>query len=333
MRADAPMLNRRSLLAFGGAACASLLMPARAGAASPVAGIEGKAFGTGWSVTLPADSEQRLDGLRARIDALLAGLDLAFSPWRADSIVGRFNAGTEREMAVGGEVAEVADAALAIAGASDGHFDPTVGPLVGRWGFGPIHGAAARPGGWRGLAAGNGHLAKTEPELTLDLCGIAKGHALDRMVSLLGEAGHGHFLIDLGGELAARGSHPSGRPWRVGIEDPRPGVDALAGALRLDGMAVATSGDRINGYDIGARRYSHIIDPATCEPVDSALASVSVLAPSGREADGWATALMAAGQAGPDLAGGARLAALFLFRDGQGGLTRVATGAFDKHVA
>src|SRR5690606_29630121 len=123
--------------------------------------------------------------------------------------------------------------------------------------------------------------------LTLDLCGIAKGHALDRMVATLLDEGHEHFLVDLGGELAARGWHPSGRAWQVGIEYPLPGRGNIAGVLRLDKLAVATSGDRANGYDIGRRRYSHIIDPGTREPVDSSLGSVSVLMATAREADGW----------------------------------------------
>ena len=85
------------------------------------------------------------------------------------------------------------------------------------------------------------------------------------------------------------------------------------------------------GYDIGSRRFSHIIDPATREPVESRLASVSVLAPTGREADGWATALMAAGGAGPALAGRRGISALFLFREGDG-LRRTVTGHFAQHL-
>jgi len=95
---------------------------------------------------------------------------------------------------------------------------------------------------------------------------------------------------------------------------------------------VATSGDRANGYDLDHRRYSHIIDPATREPVTGALASVSVLMESACLADGWATALMAAGDAGPTLADRNGISALFLFRDGAN-LRRVLTGTFGRHFA
>ncbi len=230
------------------------------------------------------------------------------------------------------EVVDVTRSALRIAKASGGRFDPTVGPLVARWSFGLIHDGEIVSNGWREIDAGGRHLVRKRPGLTLDLCGIAKGHALDRMVALLLDAGLDHFLIDLGGELAARGRHPSGRIWQVGVEDPRLGSADLAGVLLLDGMAVATSGDRANGYALGGRRYSHIIDPASREPVAGALASVSVLLPTGREADGWATALLATGPEGPELARRQRIPALFVFRDG-GGLRRVATETFEDQFA
>lgn len=327
MRFAGKGLNRRGFLALGGTA---LFAAGTAARAAPLAGLAGTALGTGWSVALPAGAD--VAGLRERLAALLDGIDYAFSPFRPESAIGRFNAGADAEAAVPGEVVEVTRAALAIAGASGGAFDPTVGPLVARWGFGPIRAGETKAGGWRGIHAGNGHLARDRQGLTLDLCGIAKGHALDRMAALLRDAGHEDFLIDLGGELSARGRHPSGRAWRVGIEDPQPGAEGLAAVLDLAGMAVATSGDRVNGYDLGGRRYSHIIDPKAGEPVESAPASVSVLMPTGREADGWATALMAAGAAGPALASRQGIPALFLFRAG-GGLRRVATGTFERHLA
>jgi thiamine biosynthesis lipoprotein len=328
MRFRPTTLDRRDFLALGGAFLLAAGASNYAQGAPALTVLSGSAFGTHWSVSLPAGSH--FAGLPERLDALLAHLDLAFSPWRADSVVARFNSGAARDMAVSDEIADVTRSALAIARASNGAFDPTVGPLVARWGFGPIHGNSSRSQSWLGLSADNAHIAKADSDLTLDLCGIAKGHAVDRMVVLLLDAGHQNFLIDVGGELAARGRHPSGRIWQVGIEHPLPGRGDIAGVLRLANVAVATSGDRANGYDIGRRRYSHIIDPGTREPVDSKLASVSVLMETAREADGWATTLMSAGQAGPDLARRQDLSALFLFRDGQN-LRSIPTGDFRLH--
>lgn len=330
MRSRPKGFDRRTFLAACGSALLCAGAPAHAAGAAPLTVIGGDAFGTGWSVSLPAGTDPA--GLQARLAALLGEVDGIFSPWRTDSLVGRFNAGEDDAMAVPDELADVVGTGLRIAAQSGGRFDPTVGPLVARWGFGPIRGGEPPAHGWRGIRAGDGLLARADRALTLDLCGIAKGHALDRMVALLLDAGHDSFLVDLGGELAARGSHPSGRPWQVGIEDPRSDADGLAGILALRDMAVATSGDRANGYDLGGRRYSHIVDPETREPVASPLASVSVLMPTACEADGWATALMAAGADGPRIARGRGIAALFQFRDGDG-VRSVATGTLARHLA
>lgn len=322
--------GRRRFLALGGAALLLAGAPALARAAMPVKALSGTAFGTGWRVVLRDDAG--ISGLGKRLTDTLQAIDLAFSPWRTDSVIGRFNRGDAQDMAVSDTVAGLVRSALAIAAASGGRFDPTVGPMVARWGFGPIDRGETPPEGWREIRAGNGHVSRRSPGLTLDFCGIAKGYALDRMVADLRDAGHEDFLVDLGGELAARGRHPSGRAWHVGIETPVPDAEGVEGVLRLDGMAVATSGDRRNGYDLGGRRYSHIIDPSTREPVAGAPASVSVLMPAALDADGWATALMAAGGEGPALARQQDIAALFLFRD-EGALRRVTTGGFERHLA
>lgn len=322
-------IDRRGFLAFAGTALLATSAPSVVGATASVTTVSGRAFGTQWTVTLPDSA--RVAGLSTGLHEMLGNVDQAFSPWRADSLVGRFNRAEADETVAPDEVVSVVRTALEISAGSDGYFDPTVGPMVARWGFGPIDTGQAPPDGWRHVRAENGHVTRDISGLTLDFCGIAKGHALDRMATLLLEAGHEHFLVDLGGEVAARGRHPSGRPWQVGLENPLVDRDGLEAVLRLDGMAVATSGDRRNGYDIGGRRYSHIIDPTAREPVASRLASVSVVMPLAIKADGWATALMAAGDAGPALARRHDIAALFLFRDGDG-LKHVATGDISRHL-
>ncbi|WP_299360417.1 FAD:protein FMN transferase [uncultured Paracoccus sp.] len=315
------LLTRRDVLSAG---LAALAAPALARAAGPVAVLAGAAFGTGWRVTLPAG--RHVDVHRGAIEALLASLDAALSPWRPDSAVSRFNAAAAGGRPVPQSTLRVTRAALDIARASAGCFDPTVGPLVARWGFGPIAGdAAAR---WTGVRVDGGHLVKEDDGLTLDLCGIGKGHALDRMAELLVERGEADFLVDLGGELLARGRHPSGRNWTVAVEDPRADrPDGMAAAvLRLNGEAVATSGTRRQGYDLGGRRISHIIDPRRRAPRQGRLEQVSVVAADAMTADGWATALMAAGATeGPALARRAGINALFVLADEP---APVMTGSF-----
>ncbi|MDO5647084.1 FAD:protein FMN transferase [Paracoccus sp. (in: a-proteobacteria)] len=307
-------LTRRHVIALTGAA---VLAPAVLRAAPATQALTGAAFGTEWRLVLGRAD----DRLRAPIAAELSVIDAQMSPWRGDSVIGRINRGGAGGHAVPDQTAGVIAAALRLAGDSGGAFDPSIGPLVAQWGFGPITGRA----GLEGLTAHGDHVTKARADQTIDLCGIAKGHALDRIADLLIARGHADFLLDMGGEVTAHGAHPSGRAWQVGVEHPR---DGMAEVLTLNGLTVATSGDRVNGFNLGGRRVSHIIDPRSGQPT-AGVAQVSVVAQDGMTADGWATALMAAGAQGPELAAARGLDALFINADG----TRHATPGFARHLA
>lgn len=321
---NGPRFSRRQFTALTGAA--ALALPSLAKGSEPVARLSGAAFGTGWRVSLPADVPAR--DLLPGIEAVLAGIDRQMSPWRRDSDISRFNAAPAGTHPLPDEALHVVRAALDIALLSGGAFDPTVGPLVARWGFGPIQGDGYPD--WRALTVAGNTLAKQAQGTTVDLCGIAKGRALDLVAAHLHSSGVSDFLIDIGGELLASGVHPQGRAWRAGIESPGdPGW--AAGVVALTNRAIATSGTGRNGVRFGNRNWSHIVDPASRQPVETGLVSVSVIAPSAMMADGWATALLAAGDdRGPELAGSLGIAALFLSGDGHEH-QRMTTGGFDDH--
>lgn len=312
--------SRRSALGMIGA---GLVVP-RLAQAGPLGSISGTAFGTTWrAVGTPGKD---LEHLRPGIEALFANVDEQMSPWRADSGITRFNAGNAGWHDANSEMLHVTKSALEIAQASGGAFDPTIGPLVAQWGFGPIVGGALPD--WRGLSLEDRRIGKPRDDLTLDLCGIAKGYALDRAVDLAQDSGLDDLLFDLGGELKAVGQHPSGRPWQVAVQNPL--VDGTAPAtLRLiDGQAVATSGLQTQSYGVGPYTYGHIINPPTRAPADDGLLSVTVMDPDAMMADGWATALFAAGFAdGQALAHDLGVSALFLMRDGTG-IASTTTGTF-----
>ncbi|PWR04569.1 FAD:protein FMN transferase [Meridianimarinicoccus roseus] len=323
MQRDAISRRRALGLLSGALACPAA---ARSSVAPDPAGA---AFGTQWRVAGPPGAAAAAD-LGPALVALFAGIDAELSPYRPDSALSRFNASPAGGQA-GAELLRVARAALRIARLSGGAFDPTVGPLVARWGFGPISGRASAGGpspaeGWRGLGINAGRLSKTHPDLTFDPCGIAKGRALDRATALAAGLGLDRLLIDLGGELSALGRHPSGRDWRVAVEHPLPGSPAAAVLHLPAGMAVATSGLGVQSYTLGGRVWSHVMDPAAAAPVQGRLRAVTVLAADAMTADGWATALLAAGDdAGPELARARDIAALFLYDDGAR-MQRVETG-------
>lgn len=309
----AHFIGRRGFLAMAGA---GLTLP-RYAKAEGLAWLSGRAFGTHWS--LAADRIPR--GMSASIENLFQAVDRELSPWRADSAVSRFNTGSSG-IVPGGELDHVTRAALEIARQSGGAFDPTVGPLVARWGFGPLADGGAPD--WRGLMLGR-EITKARADLTLDLCGIAKGRALDLAIAGLRDAGIGAALFDIGGEVAALGTHPSGRPWRVGVENPL-GDGPITTLVLHDGQNVATSGLAAQSYAFGGREWGHIIDPVRKAPAQGALRSVTVLGGNAMLADGWATALFAAGdRRGPELARSEGIAALFLFET-TGGLRKIATG-------
>lgn len=322
-------LTRRQVLAGGLATASALACPALARSAPSTLAITGPAFGTSWKATLSASANAGV--LQTALQETLARIDRLMSPWRRESVITAFNEMQSRDwQPIDSEIATVVRAALSVRAASEKAFDIAVGPHVGRWGFGPM--AAAEVPQDAEIWASDAALCKSDPEVTVDLCGIAKGYALDQMVSVLRERGEENFVVDLGGEVAAFGHHPSGRSWQIAVEDPRHGHSGSAEIIALAGRAIATSGDKVNGYTLGGRRYSHIIDPTTDEPVEGAAASVSVIADNAMMADGWATALMSAGVKGPALAQRNGLDALFLFNE-VSSLRHVAVGRFGEHLA
>lgn len=319
------MLTRRGFLTLSGAGLCATMAPPLLAAQTVTLG--GDAFGSYWRLTLPAESDG--GAASASIRAVVASVDALFSPWRATSEISRFNqsAGTDLQP-VSDACRTVLAEALDIAAASGGAFDPTLGPLVARYGFGPLH--DAEPGHFTQLALADGGLRKDIPGLSVDLCGIAKGHALDLAAAALEDLGIDAYLLDFGGELKGQGAHPGARPWQVALENPLTG--GLAHLLALDGHTVATSGLAAQSYALGGHLYGHIIDPATQTPVLGETLSVSVLSASGMRADGWATALMALPhEDAVTLAEANGLDAVLLLRDGEA-VKPVFTGRAADHL-
>lgn len=315
-------LTRRSvILGMLGTA----LNPAQASAGVQVEG--GFAFGSSWRIT--TDEATDLAAVRSMIEAVITEVDSQMSPYRAASHLSVFNtARTLDWQSMPAAFCEVAARALRVADLTGGAFDPTVGPVVSRFGFGPISGGAGR---YSGIEVGEGALRKDMLDLTLDLCGIAKGYALDRIVAALSNAGVDNALVEVGGEVRAMGRHPDGRAWQVAIVDPLADGFRVHRIITPGKYALATSGHAANGI-AGKLCTSHIIDPRRSQPASTLLASVSVLASEASHADALATALCAVGpDAGVILARHLDISALFIVKGGSG-LTDIMTGHFAQHV-
>lgn len=316
-------LTRRRLMMLTAGAMLAGCLPAKGGDSVR---MSGRAFGTSWQVRLRGDGD--LEALGRELVAALERVDRSMSPFRADSAITRFNAAPAGWHTVDPDFFTVTAEALRIATTSSGAFDPSVGPDVGRFGFGPIRGE--RTGSHAGLAVAEGAIWKADDHLTLDLCGIAKGFALDLMAASIEVAGFTDFVAELGGEVLVRGTDVGGAPWRIGISDPVDG--GLHAVVDTRGLALATSGDAVNAYSVGNRRYSHIIDPRTDEPVRGSVASVSVFADTAMTADALATALMVMGpEAGMDFAVTHRLPVLYLMRGPAGSVEEIASPDYERH--
>ena len=293
----------------------------------------GPTMGTSWEVTLAElPSGVRIKQLRSDIEELLAEINQQMSTYIADSDISRFNqAEAGAWHAVQPAFAQVLEAALALSRDSGGAFDPTVGPLVNLWGFGPngrrdhappveeLEAVRARVG-WQRLQWDAENQRLLQPGgVYLDFSAIAKGYGVDRVGEYLSEKGIDAWLVDIGGEVRTRGVKPDGQPWRIAVERPVAGSREINTIVRPQDMAMATSGDYRNFFEDNGRSFSHTIDPRTAEPVGHRLASVTVLHPSCMLADGLATLLTVLGpEEGMAFAARHDLAVLLIVREEEG---------------
>ncbi len=299
--------------------------------------INGLTMGTSYSIrTLwrPQNAlspEEAKSVLRNRVNARLEELNLLFSTFRPDSEISAFNNAAENDwFQVSPLTGLVVSRSLEISRLTGGAFDITVAPLVKTWGFWDadkprslptdeqISRAMARTGySFLEIEADGSALRKLKPGMMIDLAAIAKGFAVDQLADLLEAEGYSDFLVEIGGELKARGRNEQKDPWRVGILRPDTESMSLQRVISLSDLALATSGDYYNFIESEGKRYSHTIDPRSGRPVEHDLASVSVLAESCLEADALATALNVLGpEEGLRLALNRGWAALLISRRG-----------------
>ncbi|MFL9922728.1 FAD:protein FMN transferase [Herbaspirillum lusitanum] len=310
--------------------------------------LSGATMGTSWRVNVMRAPHLTRAQLQAAIEAQLELVIAQMSTWAEDSLLTRYNRAQAGSWhALPPAFFDVLDCALSMAFDSDGAYDPSVGPLVNLWGFGPDGDRSAAFGqvpdaaelelqgarcGWQRIAFDRAQRRVQQPGgAYLDFSGIAKGYAVDLVASCLHDLGCPGYLVEIGGELRGFGTKADRQPWWVALERPPGDQHESAIVAALHGLSIASSGDYRRHFDINGGRYAHTIDPRSGRPVQNDVASVTVLHPQCMVADALATVLTVLGEpAGMAFARERNIAALFICNpeDSKGRFIESMTPAF-----
>jgi thiamine biosynthesis lipoprotein len=292
--------------------------------------LSGPTMGTTYTVKVVGTPDTLdAEAIRRELDAVLANIDAEMSIYRSDSAISKFNANASTdwlEVPVG--LARVVAVSRDISERSGGSFDITIAPLIAAWGFGPSGEPTSLPSqaelaalrdrmGYRLLDVrlSPPALRKQHPALTIDVNGVAPGYAVDLLAERFEALGVRRFMIDIGGEVLARGRNARGEPWRIAVEQPIDGEQTPFKILELTNASVTTSGEYRHYFDRDGQRYSHTLDPRSGRPIAS-YGSVCVVGKSSLVIDAWATALNVLGpDEGLQVAEREGLAAMYIVVD------------------
>jgi thiamine biosynthesis lipoprotein len=272
--------------------------------------INGLTMGTTYSIKIVA-ADIALDDkkIHTDIESILTEINQSMSTYIADSELSLFNQSRITDWQVlSADLYRVIQHAITVSTISNGAFDITLGPLVNLWGFGPdpytrdiptdsVIQSIKQHTGFEKLDFDEStqRISKSDPVVTIDLSGIAKGFAVDKIAQYLNGLGIADYLVEIGGELIGKGTNVKQQAWQIGIEQANPLERSVQRIVNLDNIAMATSGDYRNYFEKDGVRYSHTIDPVTGKPISHTLAAVTVLHRSAMHADALATAFMVSG--------------------------------------
>lgn len=273
--------------------------------------LDGKTMGTFWRVSLAGVTTEQATELREKIQAQLDADDLLMSSFKNDSSLMQFNHfHSTAPWSVNEAMSDIITTSLRIGAKTAGAMDITIAPLVNLWGFGSDQQPVTIPSQQQidqakaitGLShlriinqADKQWLQKDIADLTLDLSTVGEGYAADHLAQLMQQQGISRYLVSVGGALVSRGLNSQGQPWRVAIQKPTDKENAIQAIVDINGHGISTSGSYRNYYELDGKRLSHVIDPASGRPIQHNLVSVTVIAPTALEADGWDTGLMVLG--------------------------------------
>jgi len=305
--------------------------------------IEGVAQGTTYHMTYESADGKNY---HSEIDSILRDFDKAVSVYIPKSVISRIN-NNESGVEVSAYFEDVFKRSQEISQLTDGAFDVTVAPLVEAWGFGmkkqqPLDSnqvdSLKSIIGYKRVRLQGKQLVKDDQRMALTFDAIAQGYSVDVISKYLESKGITTYLVEIGGEVFAKGVNAKGEQWKIGIDKPQDNSDEtnreLQAVVHLSGKALATSGSYRKFYVKNGIKYSHTIDPKTGYPVSHNLLSASVLAPDCMTADAIATAFMVFGldKSIAFLKTHPNLEAFFIYSDPAGKFQVYSTKGFEKIV-
>lgn len=265
--------------------------------------FQGYAEGTYYAVTyLSEDGENFHD----EIKNLLNNFENSASIYRKNSLISKIN-NNDTNIILDKTLIDIINKALEISKETNGDFDITVSPLVNAWGFGytdtstiskPLIDSLLNYVGYKKISIINNKLLKKNKNIKLDLNAIAKGYSVDLVGDFLESKKIKNYIVDIGGEVKAKGTKNQGKAWEIGIEKPGKTMyedRKIKSIIKLENKAIATSGSYRKFYIKNGIKYSHTIDPKTGYPVSHSLLSASVISDKCMNADAYATAFMVMG--------------------------------------
>ena len=266
--------------------------------------LAGFAQGTTYRITYESKKGEHLQPL---IDSLLADFDMSLSIYQPKSIISRFNRnepGTKADK----KFTEIFNKSFEVYQNTNGAFDITVGPIVNAIGFGStdtlnvdstLIDSLLQYVGMDKVWLEEGILAKKDKNMVLDVNAIAQGYSVDLVAAFLEVRKVKNYMVEIGGEVRAKGKNDRNQVWRIGIDKPLegnmiPGAD-LQAIIKLNNRSLATSGNYRKYYEKNGIKFVHTVNPKTGYPVVSNLLSATVVADDCMTADAYATALMVFG--------------------------------------
>lgn len=307
---------------------------------APYQSINGLVFGTVYNITYQYDGD-----LKNEIEAELKRFDNSLSPFNDSSVISQVN--RNEEIVTDSFFQTCFNRSIEISKETKGAFDITVAPLANAWGFGFKQGAfpdslmidsLLQITGYDKVKLIDGKVVKTDPRIMLSCSAVAKGYSVDVVARLLDSKGIKNYMIDIGGEIVARGKNLRGGLWRIGINKP---IDdslsvnqEIQTILELTDVGLATSGNYRNYYYKDGKKYAHTIDPRTGYPVQHNILSSTVIAEDCMTADALATAFMVMGLEDAEAYANAHpsIDACFIYSDENGDFKMFFTEGMKKYM-